>query len=279
MVTATDNFITVGGLTIHYTEFGSVANPHMLCLHGWSLESHTWDVFAQHASARYHVVCPSFPGHGDSDRRASYDDQFADIHLLAALMDALGMGSATVLGHSMGGSYAGGLSIFHPQKVERIVMVDSGLDTRPPGAERFQKWIDAWQPEYASVAEARAFVEAHFVNFSPASVESMLRHAGRVLDDGRFQWKFDASVMRARKSPQPDPPDESPLWPFIAQIKCPTLIVRGANSDLLRREIVERMVATLPQGSSVEAPGLGHGMMLEDELVFYDAVKEFLSLP
>lgn len=279
MVTATDNFITVNDLRIQYTEFGSATSPHMLCLHGFSLQAHTWDAFAARAGASYHVVCPSVPGHGDSDRRRSYEDAFADIHLLAAFMEALAIDTAVVVGHSMGGSYASGLSIFYPQKVERIVMVDSGLDTRPPGAARFREWIDAWQPGYDSVDDARAFIEQYFTNFSPGSVESMLRHAGRITEGGRFEWKVDARLMAARKSPQPEPPEESPLWPFIPQIKCPTLVVRGGASDLLTAGMVERMVATLPQGSSAEAPGLSHAMMLQDEDVFYGTVKDYLDLP
>lgn len=275
---AVDNFATINGLRIQYTEFGRIANPHLLCLHGFSLESHNWDVFAEHASQRYHVVCPTVPGHGDSDRRDSYDDQLADIHLLDAFMDAQGIDSATFLGHSMGGMYAAGLAVFHRPRVERIVMVDAGLDTRAPGAERFQAWIDAWQPQLPSVEATREYIATYYPNWSRAAAEAMIRHAGRVTSEGRFRWKLDPTLMSARKSPQPEEPEESPLWPLLARIPCPTLIVRGQNSDILRSEIVERMVATLPQGSSVEARGVGHGMMMEDEDAFYEAVRGPLGL-
>jgi pimeloyl-ACP methyl ester carboxylesterase len=279
MVTASDNFITVEGIKLQYTEFGSRSNPHVLCLHGFSLEAHSWDELAERMSMRYHIVCPSVPGHGGSSRRESYDDPFADIHLIAAFMDQLGMASATVLGHSMGGVYGGGLAVFHPQKVERLVMVDSGLDTRAPGAAHFQAYVDAWQPEHASLDEAKQWARERFRDTPERSIESWTRHGGEVSPDGRFRWKLDPVLMNRGKSPQPEQPDESPFWPFLLQIKCPVLIARGENSDLLRAEIVERMVQTLPDGRSTEARSVGHGMHYQDPDAVYQAIKEFLELP
>jgi pimeloyl-ACP methyl ester carboxylesterase len=251
----------------------------MLCLHGFSLEAHSWDGLAERMAGRYHIVCPSVPGHGDSDRRESYDDQLADIHLIAAFMDQMGISPATILGHSMGGTYAGGIAVFYPANVTRIVMVDAGLDTRAPGVADFQRYVDEWQPEHDSLEHATAAQDKHFPDTPPAARAHLMRHAGAVSPDGRFRWKLDPALMLRGKSPQPEQPEVSPLWPMLAQVKCPVLIARGEKSTLLRQEIVEAMCRDLPDGRWVIAKGVGHGMQLEDADAVYDAVKEFLELP
>ena len=279
MVTATDNFITVQGIKLQYTEFGARSSPHMLCLHGFTLEAHSWDALAERMSARYHIVCPTLPGHGDSDRRESYDDQFADIHLLAAFMDAVEMPSATVLGHSMGGAIGGGLAVFYPAKVERLVFVDAGIDTKAPGMLSLQQYFDAWQPEHDSFDEALRWAQSHWPRTTEPAHRSWLQHGGEVLANGRFRWKLDPVRMKMVKSPQPPPPDDSPLWPFVAQIKPPTLVLRGEVSDVVTPEHAARLVATLPDGHLATVRGVAHGMQLESVDAVYDGLKEFLDLP
>jgi pimeloyl-ACP methyl ester carboxylesterase len=278
MVTATDNFVTVNGFKLHFTEFGSRSSPDMLCLHGFSLEAHTWDDLAERMAGRYHIVCPTVPGHGHSDRRESYDDPFADIHLLAAFMDELEISPATILGHSMGGAYAGGLAVFHPAKVTRLVMVDAGLDTRAPGRGDFQAYVDEWQPGHPSFDDAYGWARRHFRDTRPDALASWIRNGGTVSSDGTYRWNIDPALFNRSKSPQPEEPEVSPYWPMLAQIKCPVLIARGEKSRLLRQEIVDAMVRDLPDARWVIAKGVGHGMQLEDVDAVYAAIKDFLEL-
>jgi pimeloyl-ACP methyl ester carboxylesterase len=279
MVTPTDNFVTVNGARLHYTEFGDPAAPAVLCLHGFSFEAHVWDRFAERISDRFRVLALTAPGHGDSDRPESYDDPFQSIHAAGGFLEALNVEKAIVIGHSMGANTAGGLSIFHKDKVSKLVMGDSGPDGDPEGAQRIYNYVSSIPERLDSEEEIVDFYHASFPALAELDVLSLARHAWARQPDGSFRMNLDPAIIRStveRGVQEPLPPGESPLWPFIPQITPPTLIVRGAQTVYFPKACAERMVKEMPDARLVEID-TGHALFMEDLDAFHDAVIGFLT--
>jgi len=111
---------------------------------------------------------------------------------------------------------------------------------------------------------------------NPRPPDAELRH--RVLnnlmqmDDGRWTFRYD-KALRTGTRPRPDP---ETVWPLLTRITAPTLLVRGAESDVLSPETAARMLQTIPNARMVEVPNSGHSVPLDSPLGFQEAVREFL---
>ena len=92
--------------------------------------------------------------------------------------------------------------------------------------------------------------------------------------DGRWTWKMDPSYIRQRV--RQGTPRRPALWPVLERLPCPTLIVWGAESDVLSEGQAQRMVKTLPKGELVVVPGVGHAPTLVESVVV-DALERFLG--
>ena len=94
------------------------------------------------------------------------------------------------------------------------------------------------------------------------------------LDDGRWTYRYDRLLRSATALPRPDPEIG---WALLPKISSPTLLVRGAESDILAPETAARIVATMPDCRLVEVPDSGHPMQTDNPDAFYSAVEGFLG--
>lgn len=276
--TPQDRTVEANGLRLHYLDWGNDPAPPMLLLHGFSGHAHTWDTFARAMCDRFHVLALDQRGHGDSewakDGTYTVDAHAADI---AAFVDRLALGPLVLVGLSMGGRNAIRYTSGHPGTVERLVIVDIGPDIAPQGAERVRRTAAEAPEEFASVDAAAAYLRQQAVFMTPAA-EAALRHrvehGVKRLGDGRYTWKYDKALRdqrRAGTAPQVD------LWPAVGQIKAPTLIVRGSESDVFAPETAKRMQALIPESRLVEIPGAGHSVPADAPEAFARAVRDFLA--
>ena len=95
------------------------------------------------------------------------------------------------------------------------------------------------------------------------------------LADGRWTYRFDKRLRSAEtRLPRPDPESE---WAVLPKISCPTLLIRGAESDVLATETAERMLDVLPNCQFVEIPESGHSLGVDQPEAFQDAITTFLG--
>ena len=133
---ASEHFIEVNGVNLRYFSWGSESNPKMICLHGHTGQAHIWDKFAQEMSENYHVLAFDQRGHGGSSYAADGYDRDKFVNDLDAIIETLKIDRVTLVGLSMGGWHSIlYTSEFHPEKVEKIVIVDIG----PESSEEFKK--------------------------------------------------------------------------------------------------------------------------------------------
>jgi esterase len=262
-----ERFAEVNGLRLHYLDWGSVGKPPVLLLHGLAMFARTWDHNALALRDAFHVLALDQRGHGESDRppRDGYrTPAFASD--VVALADALGWERFSIVGQSMGGHNAMFTAAERPDRVARLVISDMEPVMRREliadmrGAERL--------PEYDSVEAAVAEARAR----NPRPTDELLRHRVehmlRRLPDGRLTPKYD---LWAPKSWQ-----ALDLWPRLADIRCPTLLVRGAESPVLQPDVAERMVRAIPDCRYVEIPRAAHSVGLDNPAAFDAAVRAFL---
>jgi len=153
--------------------------------------------------------------------------------------------------------------------------VDIAPDIHPPGMTRIRAMIAAapeaieseeWVVETAMAANPRADV---------AELRHRIKHALRREPDGTLTWKYARDVREMmRRGGRREPLD---LWERLTRITCPTLLVRGAESDVLSPELAQRVVAALPDGRIAEVPEAGHTVPGDRPMEFVEVVRLFLS--
>jgi pimeloyl-ACP methyl ester carboxylesterase len=277
--TVADKFATINGLRLHYLDWETPGAPTIVMLHGLRSYAHIWDGVARPIAGDYRIVALDQRGRGDSDwdPAASYTTE-TYVSDLEGLVDGLGLDRFILIGHSMGGANTLVYSARHPERVVAAVIEDMGPgSTSSPGSARISQEMDNTPRRFASWSDAEAFWRGQRPLISDEALAERLRNTLKTAPDGGITWKWDVEgIDRARKAGG----SRLDLWPAVRGLACPTLVLRGALSDILSRETAEAMAASNPNIRWVEIPNASH-FVHEDNLVdFNREVGAFLnSLP
>jgi pimeloyl-ACP methyl ester carboxylesterase len=271
--------ITPGGLhQMAYTEWGDPGNPRLLvCVHGLSRCGRDFDALARAMAGDYRVVCPDAPGRGLSGwlkNPMEYQVQtyVADMVTLLARMDA---DSVHWVGTSMGGLIGMTLASLPDTPLQKLVLNDVGPVVTAASLARIGEYLGV-APQFPDFAAAVAYIRAVSATFgvhSDAEWQSLTEHVTRKQADGTFRMHYDPGIAIPFKAAPADKDIE--LWPYYDAIRCPTLVIRGALSDLLRRETVQEMSVRGPRARIVEFADVGHAptLMHADQIA---VVRDFL---
>lgn len=271
----TDRTITLRGLRFHYVEWGPAAAPPVVFLHGITGHARTWDDEARLLAGRYRVLVLDQRGHGDTD--PAPDGDYSDDALLGdltAFADALGLRRCTLVALSLGGRVAINFAGTHPARVERLVIVDIGPEIAPVGRARVGALMAGAPERFESVEDVITHMRANAPLYTEAMLRHRAQHAVRPLPGGGFTWKYDRALREAIRQGRMRVPAD--LWAQWRAITCPTLLVRGALSDILSDETAKRMVDELPAARLVVVPGAGHTVPGDQPAAFQSLLREFL---
>jgi pimeloyl-ACP methyl ester carboxylesterase len=262
-----------------YVEWGDANNPRVLvCVHGLTRCGRDFDFLAQAMADRYRVVCPDVVGRGRSgwlrDKSFYTVPQYcADMVTVLARLDA-----ETVhwVGTSMGGLIGMALAAQEKTPISRLVLNDVGPVLTAASVARIGEYVGR-APRFASIEEAETFVRFVSMPFgalSDAEWRHLTVHTMRPLPGGGFEMAYDPGIAEPFRQAMGDGKDVE-LWPVYEAVKCPTLLLRGADSDLLSRETARQMTERGPRARMVEIPGVGHAPMLmaADQIAI---VRDFL---
>ena len=97
------------------------------------------------------------------------------------------------------------------------------------------------------------------------------------LSNGKWTWKYDKLLRSSEKQADPDPTLTKRLWAYLERLQCPTLVVHGAESDIVAQETAEAMCLRIAQGRLATIEKAGHLVMGDNAAGFERAIKEFLS--
>jgi pimeloyl-ACP methyl ester carboxylesterase len=237
--------------------------PPVVCVHGLSRNGRDFDPLARHlAEAGRVVVAPDMPGRGKSDWLTVKEDYGYPLYLAAtaALIGSLDAPVIDYVGTSMGGIIGMMLASLPNSPIRRLVLNDVGPLIPKAALERIGLYVG--QDEvFADLAAVEAYfrrVAAPFGALTDAEWRHMALHGSRRLPDGSFALAYDPAIGRPFQGEQRD----VDLWAFYDQVRCPTLVVRGAESDLLQPETAAAMTRRGPKAALYEVPGAGHAPAL-----------------
>ena len=269
-----DKFLQLDGLNFHYLEWGDVANPTILMLHGNSQQAHSWDFVSLALSDRYHALVLDQRGHGDSDWAPdgdySAEAQQKDID---GFVQALGLDEFTLIGHSMGGRNAYVWASRHPKILQALVIVDTGPQTQRTGQDRITRFREL--PDELDTFEEFVHRVQEYTGRSQEQVLGALKYSIRQRSDGKWTWKYD-KAMRTRGLRSPGWTADQ-LWECVARIDCPALVLRGDRSDLFSEETMQRMQEVIPDCATATISGAGHLVQGDNPADFVTEVQAFLS--
>ena len=243
--------------------------PAALLLHGIGNYGRYWDFFADAVAGRLRLIATDARGHGESGMpRGGYAPQEFVADALAVL-DALAIESALVVGHSMGGTHAIRLAATHPERVERLVVVDAGPEPMPQGSERTRR-LSLERPERFEYAdEALAYLRRTSPGYSEEVYANRMRWLFRE-DAGDVVWRSSRGALASIMSST----SRGDLWDALCEIQCPVLLVRGTRSNVLSADVAQRMIKALAHGSLTELDA-GHNVALDRPKELAEAVVEF----
>jgi pimeloyl-ACP methyl ester carboxylesterase len=250
---------------IAYTEWaGPPGGRTVLCLHGLTRNGRDFDVLAQSLSRSCRVVCPDIVGRGRSEWLRHPGDYGYPLYLadMAALIARLDVAEIDLVGTSMGGLIGMMLAAQPGTPIRRLVVNDIGPLIAKEGLLRIASYVGA-DPVFADLAALEAYlrkVSASFGALSDAQWRHLAEHGARRRADGTLGRAYDPAIAEAFKSVAGD----IDLWPVWDAITCPTLVLRGAESDLLRAGDAAAMTRRGPRARLAEFPGIGHAPALMD---------------
>ena len=261
----------IGGLKFHYTDWGG-DGPPLVMLHGLTGHARTWDHTAAALAGRYRVLALDQRGHGDSDWAPQYGLAPMAQDVLGFL-DVLELTEVTLMGLSMGGLVSFVFAAAHPDRVTRMVIMDIGPEIAPAGATNVASSLAA-NDIFASKDEAYAQARAANPRPADATLRHRVSHNLRPLPDGALTYKYD-KALRSPGALFDHTQDE--LWAAWRAVRCPVLLVRGDDSDVLAPETAQRMVAENPAVSFASIPDCGHSITLDSPDGLLEVISPWLS--
>jgi pimeloyl-ACP methyl ester carboxylesterase len=288
VVGPTSHFFVSQRLRLHYVDWGNAAAPTLVLVHGNRDHARSWDWVARELRHEWHVVALDLRGHGDSGWAYGGPYAIADNVLdLANLIEALGPGSVTLVGHSLGGSVTVMYAGTYPERVRKLVSIE-GLGPPPamiermrarPPHERVQDWIRQMrglagrQPRrYPSLDDAAKRMRDENAFLSEDQALHLTIHGVNRNEDGSYSWKFD-NYTRTFAPYRFDVEDMRTLW---ARITCPVLLVRGADS-WAGDPVADGRLAVFRDARSLTIERAGHWVHHDQLDAFLAALRSFLG--
>ncbi|MFD3943093.1 alpha/beta fold hydrolase [Streptomyces sp. NPDC058579] len=257
------------------TAMAGATGSGVLLLHGLMGNASHWAPTAGWLAEGHRVVALDQRGHGSSDKPAGGPfTREAYVADAAAAVEQLGLGPVTLVGHSMGALTAWQLAAEHPDLVRALVICDMRASALGAASQReWTDWFRRWPAPFASLDAVRQWfgVDDPWVERpNPARGEFF----AEVMTERPDGWHpvFDpAQMLTSRETWVHDA-----HWDSLAQVRCPTLVVRGLDGELGRAEAQE-MVRVLPRGAYAEIPDAGHLLHYDHPDAWRTAIEPFLE--
>jgi pimeloyl-ACP methyl ester carboxylesterase len=247
-VAARHSVTTPDGLSMTYVEAGPAEGMPILLLHGYTDNSRSWSLLAPHLPGR-RLIMLDLRGHGGTDAPACCYGPDSMAHDVAGFMQAMGIDRADVVGHSMGSTTAATLAAFHPERVNRLVLISTAIEV-PAGAT---DWLWANVPSLPDPIDPDSqFMLDWYYNPNPVPADFIDRERAESAATARPAW---IGVLQALSAMD--------LGKVAPRITAPTMILWGDQDGFFDADSQELVKAAYPDAEYVAFPGFGHNMFWE----------------
>lgn len=263
-------------------EWGDARNSRVaICVHGMSRNARDFDWLAAGLSRTHRVIAIDCPGRGRSDWLADPAGYQLPTYIgdLADLLSSLRVSQVDWVGTSMGGlmgmAIAAGAEPRLRGLIRRLALNDIGPFLPGKAMDRIGTYVGRAPrfPSFDGARDYQAKVNAEWAAMNAAQRDHITYHSVRPHTEGGFEVHYDPHIAGGlHKGPVPD----LVIWERWDAVTCPTLVLRGAISDILLAETAAEMQRRGPQTSIIEIPGVGHTpSLMTDEQI--GAVAHFLT--
>jgi pimeloyl-ACP methyl ester carboxylesterase len=263
-------FTDINGASLYYEMSG--AGPALVMLHGHLVDHRQWDDQFALFSATHTVVRCDGRGMGQSSFPAA---PFSHSQDLLSLLDFLALDHAVLMGCSGGGSACVDLALLHPERVDGLILVDSGLDSyfeidHGPPSPAMLAYIEALQS-----GDRQRALEQSLVFFTdgprrrPEQVNPAVRAKTREMSAPLFARQEPPEAVPQRLTP--------PSIERLGDIHTPTLVITGAEDAAMIHDIASILLAGIPGAQAAVIPDAGHHPNMEHPETFNQIVRAFLS--
>jgi pimeloyl-ACP methyl ester carboxylesterase len=273
--------LVLGGLRLHCLDWArspgrpsGAGAPPLLFLHGGCLTAHTWDLVCLALRNEFRCLALDQRGHGDSEWSPTLDyAPEAHVRDVEALVVHLGLERPVLVGQSMGGMNALAYAARPSAGLAGLVLVDVGPEVRWAGAARIADFAQG-PAELDSVEDFVERARAFNPTRDPRLLRRSLLHNLRRLPDGRWTWKYDRRAISPERFAAMRGRLEN-MREHVRRVWCPTLVVRGADSDVFGARDAERLAAALPDGRVATVADAGHTVQGDNPRALAQLVREF----
>ena len=264
------------GLTLHFRDYpGDEMRPAVLCLHGLTRNARDFEDLAAHVAGQgWRVIVPDMRGRGESE----YSSDSATYALpnyiddLTRLLKQEGIERVVAIGTSMGGLMIMLLAAQRPELFAAVVLNDVGPVVENEGLDRIRSYVGQGRNFPTWVHGARALAELHgeaHPNFALDDWLTMAKRTLTVCSNGRIAFDYDMKIaepiLNAEAAASPEESVAPDLWPMIdALADKPSVLVRGALSNILSPATLERMQQALPRARVINVLHTGHAPTLDE---------------
>ncbi|MDG2244560.1 MAG: alpha/beta hydrolase [Rhodospirillaceae bacterium] len=261
-------FTTTDNLSLNYVVYSGPAAPiPVVCLPGLTRNARDFAVIAHRLSAQRAVYCLEFRGRGCSEWDADASHYQAPVYVADTLgvLAQENLNRVIVLGTSLGGIVGAGIAQANPAVLAGVILNDIGPVIDPSGLRRIGSYLghgDQWSTWDEAAAVLKTVNKVVYPDFTDEDWLSYARKTCRQNDDGMIAQDYDPKLSQSFAT---DSAAKLDLWPVFEALKhIPTLLIRGALSDLLSVETAEEMVERMPQLEISTIANRGHVPTLEE---------------
>ncbi len=262
----------------HYQISGLSSGPKLVFLHGVMGFAANWRTIARAFESHFQTLAFDQRGHGRSLKPPSGYSPKDYAQDLEGILNELIWSQITLVGHSMGGRNALQFAVDHPDRVQRLVIEDIGPALNATGSSTILRILDTVPVPFASKREAKVYFDTTFQKEFAESLQkeglAAYLYANITEDEQkRGVWRF--SEEGVRESVAQGRAEER--WDEIRVLSMPTLLVRGAMSRDLPRDVFERILKENPRIQGIEIQGAGHWVHSDQPERFIEALRNFIQ--
>lgn len=257
------------GLRLHYRDYpGRDDRPVVLCLPGLTRNVRDFETLALRLAGDWRVISPEMRGRGDSayaKDSATYNP-FQYVDDVNHLLEELGVERYIAIGTSLGGLMTMILAMNAPERIVGAVLNDIGPVLEPEGLARIGSYVGQGRSFPTWMHAARAIEETQAIAYPNYDIDDWLAMAKRLMvlsSNGRIVFDYDMKIAEPLQRSGVDA--QADLWPMLENLAGkPMLLLRGALSDVLSAQTLERMQTMLPSAEALTLANIGHAPTLDE---------------
>ena len=271
-------FKVSSGLNIQATSFGNDEDPLVILLHGGGQTRHAWGTTAEKLSASgFYAIALDLRGHGDSDWSEEGDyaiESYRDD--LVSIIQQVGK-PASLIGASLGGMIALSTAGDNTFKdfCNALVMVDIGIYPNEDGSNEILKFMSSGNDGFGSLEEVSAAISSYLPHREKPRDISGLKKNLRLKDDGRYYWHWDPRFIESRTGDRSE--HRNRQRSYANNIHVPTLLIRGALSNVVTQDEVDDFLMTINHAKFVEIDKAAHMIAGDRNDIFANSAIHFLE--